>query len=472
VTRELGLGSYREWDEERRQSFLIEELGNRRPLIPRDMTLSDPSREVLDTFEAIARQPRESLGTYVISMARRPSDVLAVELLQKETGAASPLPVVPLFETLADLTGAGATVSRLLEVPWFRERVAKRGDRLETMVGYSDSAKDTGLMMAAWSLYTAQQEMHQVCRQQGVRLTFFHGRGGTVGRGGAPAHMAILALPHGTVDGAIRVTEQGEVIQSKFGIEAIAVRTLELYTTAVAEASLTPPKAPKPRWTTLMKEMAETSAAVYRQVVREDPNFPSYLRSVTPLPELRDLNIGSRPARRTRDGGIESLRAIPWMFSWMQTRSLLPGWLGVGEALRRALDGVDRGTLFDMVEHWPFFRTFTSLVEMVLAKSDYWIHERYEEALVDASAAYIGGMLRGRYETTVAALLETLGHEHLLEGDAVLERTLDVRNPYVDPLSLLQVGLLKSLRGSDDPVLRDALSVTINGISAGMKNTG
>jgi phosphoenolpyruvate carboxylase len=472
VTQELGLGSYQEWNEERRQSFLTGELENRRPLIPRDAVLSDLSREVLKTFKAIARQPRESLGTYVISMAGRPSDVLAVALLQKEAGVTPPLPVVPLFETLADLEGAAATVSRLLEIPWFRQRTSEQGNRLETMVGYSDSAKDTGIMMAAWSLYKAQQEMHRACERQGVRLSFFHGRGGTMGRGGAPAHMAILALPGGTVDGALRVTEQGEVIRSRFGLEAIAVRNLELYTTAVAEASLAPPAAPKPQWTALMEQMADVSAEVYRQTIKEDPDFTSYLRSVTPLRELADLNIGSRPARRSQEGGIESLRAIPWMFSWMQTRSLLPGWLGVGEALRQALDGSGRAILFEMVEKWPFFRTFTALVEMVLAKSDRWIHERYEEALLDESASHIVRSLKGRYDTTVTTLLETLGHEHLLQSDAVLERTLGVRNPYVDPLSLLQVGLLGALRSGDDPVLRDVLLVTVNGIAAGMKNTG
>ncbi len=472
VTRELGLGSYREWDEKRRQSFLVGELENRRPLIPRGATLTAPSRETLDTFRMLARQPAESLGAYIISMASLPSDVLAVELLQKETGVAPSLPVVPLFETLADLEGAEATVSRLLEISWFRQRVAKRDNRLEVMVGYSDSAKDTGIMMAAWSLYKAQQEMHRVCHRQGVRLSFFHGRGGTVGRGGAPTHMAILALPGGTVNGVLRVTEQGEAIQSKFGLEAIAVRNLELYTTAVAEASLMSPGEPDSRWTDLMQQMADASARVYRETVREDPLFVNYLRLVTPLPELADLNIGSRPARRSQEGGIESLRAIPWMFSWMQTRSLLPGWLGVGEALRQAIDGNQHEILFEMTEKWSFFRTFTSLVEMVLAKSDYWIHERYEDALIDEPSQTIGRSLRTRYESTVTALLETLAHEQLLQGDAVLERTLEVRNPYVDPLSLLQVALLKDLRKTEDPILRDALLVTINGIAAGMKNTG
>jgi phosphoenolpyruvate carboxylase len=472
VTQALGVGSYRQWDESRRLKFLTSELENRRPLIPRDISLSDASREVLDTFEMISGQEKESLGAYVISMAGRPSDVLAVELLQKETGAAAPLPVVPLFEMLEDLNGAGEAVSSLLEIPWFRRRVAANNDRLEIMIGYSDSAKDAGLMMAAWALHKAQVAMYQAGRKHGVRLIFFHGRGGTIGRGGAPAHMAILALPHETLDGELRVTEQGEVIRSKFGLEEIAVRNLELYLSATAEASLTPPLRPEKVWVDLMERMAADSMKVYRHVVRDDPNFVRYLQSVTPLTELSGLNIGSRPAHRTNDDSIDSLRAIPWMFSWMQTRLLLPGWLGVGEALDNVMKQGEENILRDMFEQWPFFRTFLSLVEMVLAKSDYWIHEHYEQALVDEEYRYIGRSLKNRYRKTVKSLLETVGHEHLLEGDAVLERTLGVRNPYVDPLNLLQAGLLKTLREERDDALQDAFSVTVNGIAAGMKNTG
>jgi len=472
VTRELGCGSYREWSEAERLEFLTSELENRRPLIPCSISLSSESREVLDTFRMISRQNRESLGTYVISMASRPSDVLVVELLQKEVGVPSPIPVVPLFETLDDLQGAGRAVSSLLDVHWFRKRIAESGDRLEIMIGYSDSAKDAGLMMAAWALHKAQLEMHRAGKDRGVRLAFFHGRGGTVGRGGAPAHMAILALPHNTIDGELRVTEQGEVIRSKFGLEEIAIRNLEVYLTALAEASLTPSIQPKQEWIDLMERMAVDSMEVYRHVVREDPDFTRYLHAVTPLPELAGLNIGSRPARRVNDGGIDSLRAIPWMFAWMQTRLLLPGWLGVGEGLQNAFDRGQKDVLQEMFRQWPFFRTFLSLVEMVLTKSDFWIHERYEQALADRDLLHIGRSLKERYNRTVDALLETVGHRHLLEGDAVLERTLGVRNPYVDLLNLLQAGLLKSLREGKDPDLQDAFSVTVNGIAAGMKNTG
>jgi phosphoenolpyruvate carboxylase len=472
ITRALGSGSYRQWNEEKRVEFLTKELASRRPLIPRDIQWSDASREVFNTFEVISRQEKESLGAYIISMASRPSDVLAVELLQKEAGIQSPLPVIPLFETLEALRGSGNAVSDLLEIPWYRNRIAENGNRLDIMIGYSDSAKDAGLMMAAWALHTAQLEMHKVAEAHGVRLSFFHGRGGTIGRGGAPAHMAILALPHNTIHGDLRVTEQGEVIRSKFGLEEIAIRNFELYLTAIAEASLAPPVQPERDWVDLMETMAVDSMKVYRHVVRDDPNFIRYLKSVTPLSELAGLNIGSRPARRSGDNGIDSLRAIPWMFSWMQTRLLLPGWLGVGEALKNAVDQGHGKILREIFQQWPFFRTFLSLVEMVLAKSDYWIHERYEQMLVEKDLRYIGRSLKKRYETTVAVLLKTVEHEQLLEGDAVLKRTLGVRNPYVDPLNLLQAGLLKTAREGNDSIVHDALSVTVNGIAAGMKNTG
>ncbi|MDJ0766897.1 MAG: phosphoenolpyruvate carboxylase [Myxococcota bacterium] len=472
ITRDIGLGSYLAWPEERRQAFLIAELNNRRPLVPKNAVLSSDARETLATFAMIAEQDEESLDAYVISMAATPSDVLAVALLQQEAGVEKPLRAVPLFETLADLQGAGRAVSQLLEVPLFRDQIATQGNRLEIMVGYSDSAKDAGLMTAAWALFQAQAAMHQACEARGVKLTLFHGRGGTVGRGGAPSHMAILALPEGTVDGSLRVTEQGEMVQAKFGLEEIALRNLELYITAVAEASLAPPPPAKKRWKQLMEKMSAHAVEIYSQVVKKDPRFVDYFNATTPLSELSRLNIGSRPAHRRQGGGVETLRAIPWVFSWMQTRLLLPGWLGAGEALRRALDSDDRETLFEMVERWPFFQTFVSLVEMVLAKSEPSIHARYEWSLIPEDQRALGDELRKRHANAVDALMETAGHGALLQGNSVLQRTLGVRNPYVDPLNLLQAQVLRQVRASDEPLLWDALSVTVNGIAAGLKNTG
>ena len=473
ITTHLGLGSYAEWDEDRRQAFLVAELESRRPLTPHDLPCDEGVRDVLEAIAVVAEQPRGSLGAYVISMATSPSDVLAVELLQREGRVAEPLRVVPLFETLDDLAGAGEAVARLLDLPWFRARVAQRGDQLEVMIGYSDSAKDAGLMMASWALYQAQEAMVAACAERGVRLTLFHGRGGSVGRGGGPHHQAVLALPPGTVDGTMRVTEQGEVIQARFGQRAIALRSLELTVTSVVEATLLPAPQPKPAWRALLGRMAEAAKDAYRSIVRGHPDFVRYFRAVTPEPELGRLNIGSRPARRQRKGGgVESLRAIPWVFAWNQTRLLLPSWLGAGEGLRHGLDGPDRETLLEMAVEWPYFRTFLSLVEMVVAKVEVDIHAHYERLLAEPELHALGAALRARCEATRAAVLETRGRAELLETNPVLRRSIEVRNPYVDPLNILQAELLARSRAAEDPVLQEALHVTINGIAAGMRNTG
>ncbi|MCB9727704.1 MAG: phosphoenolpyruvate carboxylase [Deltaproteobacteria bacterium] len=468
VTRAVGLGSYAAMSEEERQRFLLRELQGRRPLIPRGLETSDAVRDVLDTFGVIADAAEGSLGAYVISMATSPSDVLAVELLQKEAGVARPLRVVPLFETLSDLEGAGAALARLLDLPWFRARC---GDSVEVMIGYSDSAKDAGLLAASWALYRAQEGMLEVCRERGVTLTLFHGRGGTVGRGGGPAHKAISALPPGTVGRSMRLTEQGEVIQAKYGLADIALRSLELMLTAVAEANLRPPPSPEPAWRALLDRLSDTAKATYRGVVREDPRFVPYFRSVTPEPELGGLNIGSRPARRRAGGGVESLRAIPWVFAWTQTRLLLPSWLGVGAALRAALDGPDRQTLLEAATAWPYFRTQLSLVEMVVAKTAPNIHARYERLLCPEELLALGEHLRELLATTRAALLEVMGEGELLEQNPTLRRSVDVRNPYVDPLNILQAEILRRVRAGDES-LDDVLWVTVNGIAAGMRNTG
>ena len=478
VTRHLGLGSYEAWSEEQRIAFLAHELEGRRPLVPGDLPASEAVQDVLDTFAVAAEQPPQTLGAYVISMAGAPSDVLAVELLGRDASVSAGTPgfaqrVVPLFETGRDLAGAPDTIARLLDTPWFRRHVAARGDRLEVMIGYSDSAKDTGLLAASWALHRCQEALLRLCRLRGVRLTFFHGRGGTVDRGGGPAHQAILALPPGTVDAAIRVTEQGEVIRARFGLPGIARRTLGLYLTAVMEASLMAGPEPRPTWRRLMQAMADRAAEAFRALVQGDPRFVPYFRAVTPEPELGQLNIGSRPARRGGGGGgIESLRAIPWVFAWNQTRLLLPAWLGVAEGLRVGLDGPDRDTLFEMAREWPYFGTFLSLVEMVLAKAEPSIHGHYERLLVPPELHDLGRDLCARYAATVEAVLEVLGRDELLDENPVLRRSIAARNPYVDPLNILQAELLGRVRGEDDPVLRDALLVTVNGIAAGLRNTG
>ncbi|MEC9071149.1 MAG: phosphoenolpyruvate carboxylase, partial [Myxococcota bacterium] len=443
ITSALGLGSYASWSETERVAFLVSELENPRPLIPLNLQASPGVHEVLDTVGVIGAQGPGSLGAYVISMATSPSDVLAVTLLQKAMGVQEPLRVVPLFETLSDLSGAGEAVSALLDVPWFR---AHCGDRLEVMVGYSDSAKDAGLLAASWALRSAQMAMAKACEKRGVQLTLFHGRGGTVGRGGGPSHQAILALPPGTVEGRIRVTEQGEVIQAKFGLPEIALRSLELTLSAVTETSVSS-QSPVPQpWLALMGKMADRARDAFRDMVRDEPDFVPYFRTTTPEPELGSLNIGSRPARRRSGGGVESLRAIPWIFAWTQTRLLLPSWLGVGAALRETLDGPDREVLLEMAKDWPWFRTFLSLVEMVLAKAESHVHEHYQSLLTPDELHHLGDKLQERLRVTEEAVLETLGSDSLLSTNPVLRRSIDVRNPSVDPLNLLQAEILRRMR--------------------------
>jgi phosphoenolpyruvate carboxylase len=474
ITRHLDLGSYAEWDEAARLEFLETELAGKRPLIPRDFEPSPAVRDVLDTLQIAARQPVGSLGAYVISMARQASDVLAVELLQKQAGVEPPLRVVPLFETVDDLHRAGATLDRLLAVPWYRDRI---DGHQEVMIGYSDSAKDGGRLAAAWELYTAQERIVETCRRHAVRVTLFHGRGGTVGRGGGPISLAVRSQPPGSVAGRLRVTEQGEMIQAKFGLQGIAERTLELYTTATVEATLQPADSIPDTWRETMSRIAETSRETYRSFV-DDEAFIEYFRRATPLEELGGLNIGSRPARRRPDGGIESLRAIPWVFAWTQMRLMVPSWLGVAEALEGEIEAGRTDLLREMYRAWPFFHSTLDLIEMVLAKAAPRIAGHYERRLVPERLTPVGAKLRERFERAVAAVLRVTGHDRLLAGNPVLRRSIDVRNPYVDPINLVQVELLRRLRNEraeapeKERSLRDALLLTVNGVAAGMRNTG
>lgn len=472
ITEHLGLGTYNRWGEERRQQWLLSELDNRRPLIPPDLPANPEVQEVLDTFTMLADRGEETLGSYIISMATDPSDVLEVALLQKEARLAHPMPVVPLFETLDDLEQAADSIDRLLSLPAYRSRI---GDFQEVMIGYSDSAKDAGLLMAAWAQYRAQEQLTTVCRRHGVRLRLFHGRGGSAGRGGAPAHAAILSQPPGSVNGNLRVTEQGEMIRTKFGLPRLALRTLESYTSAVLEATLVPPPEPKAEWRELIQQLADDSVGGYREIVRDTPQFVPYFRAATPEQELGELAIGSRPARRRAEGGIESLRAIPWIFAWTQNRLLLPAWLGVGVALREALDNGLGPKLTEMITEWPFFAATLNLVEMVIAKADPNIAACYDAGLVPAELQPLGGSLRRRFFHTRQAVLDVIGHQEPLQGNPDLLRSIQVRNPYADALNLMQVELLSAVREqrkNADPRLQDALLVTIAGIAAGMRNTG
>ncbi|GAU23501.1 hypothetical protein TSUD_39800 [Trifolium subterraneum] len=486
ITMYLDMGTYSEWDEEKKLDFLTRELKGKRPLVPVNMEFSSDVKEVLDTFRIAAELGSDSLGAYVISMASSASDVLAVELFQKdarlaaigELGRACPggtLRVVPLFETVKDLRGAGSVIRKLLSIDWYREHIIKNHNgHQEVMVGYSDSGKDAGRFTAAWELYKAQEDVVAACNDYGIKVTLFHGRGGSIGRGGGPTYLAIQSQPPGSVMGTLRSTEQGEMVEAKFGLPQIAVRQLEIYTTAVLLATLRPPLPPRDEnWRNLMEEISEISCQCYRNVVYENPQFLSYFHEATPEAELGFLNIGSRPARRKNTRGIGHLRAIPWVFAWTQTRFVLPAWLGVGAGLKGACEKGHSEELKAMYKEWPFFQSTIDLIEMVLGKADTTIAKYYDEALVSEERQELGRELRNELLTAEKFVLVISGHEKLQQNNRSLRRLVENRLPFLNPMNLLQVEILKRLRRDDDNLkLRDALLITVNGIAAGMRNTG
>ncbi|KAL6644285.1 hypothetical protein ACP70R_015893 [Stipagrostis hirtigluma subsp. patula] len=503
ITTYLGIGSYREWSEERRQEWLLSELNGKRPLLSPDMPMTEEVADVIGAIRVIAELPADNFGPYIISMATAPSDVLAVELLQRECHVKTPLRVVPLFEKLADLQNAPAAVERLFSVDWYRKRI---NGKQEVMVGYSDSGKDAGRLSAAWQLYKAQEEMTKIAKKFGVKLTLFHGRGGTVGRGGGPTHLAILAQPPNTINGYLRVTIQGEVIEQSFGEENLCFRTLQRFTAATLEHGMHPPMSPKPEWRALLDEMAVVATKEYRSVVVQEPRFVEYFRLATPETEYGKLNIGSRPAKRKPSGGISSLRAIPWIFSWTQTRLHLPVWLGFGAAFKHVLekDTKNMQVLQEMYNEWPFFRVTIDLVEMVFAKGDPGIAALYDKLLVSPELWPFGEKLRTNYEETKKLLLQVAGHKDLLEGDPYLKQRLRLRQAYITTLNVCQAYTMKRIRDPDyhvtlrphlskeimdsnkpaaellklnptseyAPGLEDTLIITMKGIAAGLQNTG
>ncbi|KAF4354328.1 hypothetical protein F8388_022990 [Cannabis sativa] len=504
ITKHLDIGSYRDWPEEQRQEWLLSELSGKRPLFGPDLPKTEEIADVLDTFNVISELPSDSFGAYIISMATSPSDVLAVELLQRECHVKEPLRVVPLFEKLADLEAAPAAVARLFSIDWYRDRI---NGKQEVMIGYSDSGKDAGRLSAAWQLYKAQEELIKVAKQFGVKLTMFHGRGGTVGRGGGPTHLAILSQPPDTIHGSLRVTVQGEVIEQSFGEEHLCFRTLQRFTAATLEHGMHPPISPKPEWRALMDEMAVIATEEYRSIVFKEPRFVEYFRLATPELEYGRMNIGSRPSKRKPSGGIESLRAIPWIFAWTQTRFHLPVWLGFGAAFRHVIakDVKNLHMLQEMYNQWPFFRVTIDLVEMVFAKGDPGIAALYDKLLVSDDLWSFGEKLRAMYNETKQLLLKVAGHKELLEGDPYLRQRLCLRDSYTTTLNVCQVYTLKRIRDPTyhvkirphlskesmestnkpaaelvklnptseyPPGLEDTLILTMKGIAAGMQNTG
>ena len=490
ITRYIGGGDdplfkpYAEMNEEERMAFLTQVLRGRRPLIPRDGIpgASESVQAVLDTFAVCARITHEvsatALGAYIISMCMQPSDVLCVEVLQREYAPAAPQRVVPLLETISALRSAPQVLSTLLQVPWYREHLRTAHHNVqEVMIGYSDSGKDGGRITSTWELYLAQERMAQVAREHDVQLRFFHGRGGTVGRGGGPQHKAILSQPPNTINKYLRVTVQGEVIQQNFGMPALADRTLEAYSTAVLQHELLPTPPVQPQWREIMDRMSQVSCAKYRSIVYGLDDFVRYFRQATPEPELGILNIGSRPQKR-REGGVETLRAIPWVFSWSQNRLQLPVWLGIGTALRDAMERGHGEELRRMHREWPFFQSFLDLIEMVLAKADARIAAKYDEELVEPALRKYGAELRALLQETIVYVKKASGARRLLDNDRMQQRAIDTRRPWLTPMSLAQIRALREIResqqGGQEPgaTTVDLFIISAKALAAGLQNTG
>jgi phosphoenolpyruvate carboxylase len=471
LTRYLGMGDYDQWSEADKISFLVSELTSKRPLLPQNWQPSAPVQEVLDTCKIIASQSREAFGSYVISMAKKASDVLAVHLLLQESGCPFRMDVCPLFETLDDLNNSEAVIQQLLDIDWYRGFIQSHQ---MVMIGYSDSAKDAGVMSAGWAQYRAMEALVEVCEEANIELTLFHGRGGTVGRGGAPAHAALLSQPPKSLKGGLRVTEQGEMIRFKLGLPDIAVNSFNLYASAVLEANLLPPPAPKQDWRDLMLVLSEVSCEAYRSVVRGEPDFVPYFRAATPELELGKLPLGSRPSKRNPNGGVESLRAIPWIFSWSQNRLVLPAWLGAGQSIQYAIDTGHQKLLEEMCREWPFFSTRLGMLDMVYSKSNIEVSRYYDQRLTDKSLWRLGDELRAQLQSDIQAVLNVENSENLMQRDPWGLESIRLRNIYVLPMNILQAELLYRCRKTDTPPqeLEEALMVTIAGIAAGMRNTG
>jgi phosphoenolpyruvate carboxylase len=473
LTQYLEIGSYLDWSEKARQDFIVGELESKRPLIPARWILSNSAWDTLQIFQLIAQEGISAISSYVLANAKNPTDILAVVLLLKKCGLEEVLPVVPLFESLEDLESAAWTLERLLRISWYTNHI--KGHQ-QVMIGYSDSAKDGGQMAAAWAQFKAQEELVSVAEKYGIKLTLLHGRGGTVGRGGAPTREAILSQPAGSVRNSIRLTEQGEVVRFKYGSAPLAIKNLDMILSATIEASIISPPAPRDNWRGLMDRLSETATESYKESIQKNDRFIQYFDQSTPEKELSRLALGGNNEEQLKENrSISELRAIPWVFAWTQKRLMIPAWLGSDAAFNQEFTGKDSHTLKEMIEEWPFFQSYLGMLEMVLSKADIEISEDYDTSLVDEPLQEIGRDFHRRLSDLIASINKLKGQSSLLEKYPEIQRAIDLRNPYTDPLHFLQIELLSRSRNAGSKELEKinkALLVTIAGIAASMRNTG
>ncbi len=471
-----------------RFDLLVHELHQARPLIPTHLPFSPETNEVIQTFRAIAavleQQCPEAIETYIISGAGEPAHMLEVLLFAREARLFRPaegvslLNIVPLFETLEPLRGGAVIIQRLLTLDIYRRHLQLRGNLQEVMIGYSDSNKESGALQSPWALYRAQRDLGETARRTGVAIQIFHGRGGAVGRGGGPANRAILSQPRGTVAGRLRLTEQGEMIADRYGHPAIAERHLGQILNAVLRTSFAAgDDSPEPTWERILDRLAASACRHYRALVYETPEFLTYFEQATPINEISQLKIGSRPARRGAAHDIDQLRAIPWVFSWMQSRHTLPGWYGLGSAVEEYLAerGGDAADLQSMYQRWPFWKALVDNAQMILAKADLTIARLYADLVADAALGNaIYERIAAEHHRTAAVILVITGQRALLDDVPVLQKSIQRRNPYVDALSFVQLVLMRRLRATEEPGEELAMAVleSINGIASGLKNTG
>ena len=464
--------NYYKWSEKKKIKFLANQIKKKRNLLTNFEFKNKENKEVWSTFKTISKQPDECLGAYVISMTSSISDIVTVSFLQKEAQIKNKLRVVPLFETLDDLINSKAIMNSLFQEKWYRKLI---NNKQEVMIGYSDSSKDAGKICASWHQYKAQEEIVKLAKKFKIDVTFFHGRGGSAGRGGGPIQATLRSQPPYSVNGKIRITDQGEVIQQKYGYEPLAKYNLCSYIGAVTEATLNPPPAPKKNWRDLIEKMSDISKSSYRKNINQNSDFIRYFKTVTPHVSLGKLLIGSRPSKRKNVDNIKSLRAIPWVFAWTQIRLMLPAWLGSAEALRYSSIKKFKSTLIDMEKNWPFFNSMLDILDMVISKVDPEISKVYEKYLADHKLIRIGKKLRYQFET-IKKLNKKITPKEIINARKQFRNIIVARNIYTEVLNVIQpivISKLKITKGKENKKnLNDALLTSIAGISAAMKNTG